>query len=43
MKITNVEDGKKKVYVQLNDVMMLMKLDGSIPVEVMNKIFVMYL
>lgn len=39
MKITNVEDGKKKIYVQLNDVMMLMQLDGTIPVEVMNKIF----
>lgn len=39
MKIVNIEDGKKKVYVQLNDVMMLMQLEGTIPTEVMNKIF----
>ena len=39
MKIVNVENGKKKVYVQLNDVMMLMQLDGTIPAEVMEKIF----
>lgn len=39
MKIVNIEDGKKKVYVQLNDVMMLMQLDSLIPVEVMDKIF----
>ena len=39
MKIVNIEDGKKKVYVQLNDVMMLMQLDGTIPAEVMEKIF----
>lgn len=39
MKIVNIEDGKKKVYVQLNDVMMLMQLDDTIPAEVMKKIF----
>lgn len=39
MKIINIEDGKKKVYVQLNDVMMLMQLDSLIPAEVMEKIF----
>lgn len=39
MKIVNIENGKKKVYVQLNDVMMLMQLDGTIPAEVMEKIF----
>lgn len=39
MKIVNIEDGKKKVYVQLNDVMMLMQLDSLIPAEVMDKIF----
>jgi hypothetical protein len=39
MKIVNIENGKKKVYVQLNDVMMLMQFDSLIPVEVMDKIF----
>ena len=39
MKIINVEDGKKKAYVQLNDVMMMMQLDSLIPAEVMDKIF----
>ncbi len=39
MKIVNVEDGKKKVYVQLNDIMMMMQLDSLIPAEVMEKVF----
>lgn len=39
MKIFNIENEKMKVYVQLNDVMMLMHLDGTIPAEVMEKIF----
>ncbi len=39
MKIFNVENGNKKVYVQLNDVMMLMQFDGVIPAEVMEKHF----
>lgn len=39
MKIINIENKKKKVYVQLNDVMMLMQLDSFIPAEVMQKIF----
>ena len=39
MKIFNVDNGKKKVYVQLNDVMMLMQFDGIIPAEVMEKHF----
>ena len=39
MKVFNIEDGKKKVYVQLNDVMMLMQFDDVIPTEVMEKHF----
>ena len=39
MKVFNIENGKKKVYVQLNDVMMLMQFDGVIPAEVMEKHF----
>ncbi|MGN1371224.1 MAG: hypothetical protein ACI4XM_02990 [Candidatus Coprovivens sp.] len=39
MKIVNIENGNKKVYVQLNDVMMLMQLDSLIPAEVMDKVF----
>lgn len=39
MKIVNIEDGKKKVYVQLNDVMMLMQFGSPIPAEVMEKHF----
>ena len=39
MKVFNIENGKKKVYVQLNDVMMLMQFDGVIPSEVMEKHF----
>lgn len=39
MKIVNVEDGKKKVYVQLNDIMMMMQFGSPIPSEVMEKHF----
>ncbi len=39
MKIVNIEDGKKKVYVQLNDLMMMMQFDSLIPSEVMEKVF----
>ena len=39
MKIFNTEDGKKKVYVQLNDVMMIMQYESIIPAEVMAKHF----
>lgn len=39
MKIFNVENGKKKVYVQLNDIMMMMQFGSSIPSEVMEKHF----
>ena len=39
MKIVNIEDGKKKVYVQLNDIMMMMKFGSAIPSEVMEKHF----
>ena len=39
MKIINVEDGKKKVYVQLNDIMMMMQFGSPIPAEVMEKHF----
>ena len=39
MKIVNIENDNKKVYVQLNDVMMLMQLDSTIPDEVMDKVF----
>jgi hypothetical protein len=39
MKIVNVEDGKKKVYVQLNDIMMMMQFGSPIPAEVMEKHF----
>ena len=39
MKIVNIEDGKKKVYVQLNDIMMMMQFGSSIPAEVMEKHF----
>lgn len=39
MKIVNVENGKKKIYVQLNDVMMLMQFEETIPAEIFNKIF----
>ena len=31
MKIVNIEDGKKKVYVQLNDIMMMMQFGSPIP------------
>ena len=39
MKIFNVENGKKKVYVQLNDIIMLLNMDGvkCPPKEVMEK------
>lgn len=39
MKIVNIEDGKKKVYVQLNDIMMMMQFGSTIPSEVMEKHF----
>ena len=39
MKIVNIEDGKKKVYVQLNDIMMMMQFGSLIPGEVMKKHF----
>ena len=39
MKIVNIEDGKKKVYVQLNDIMMMMQFGSAIPSEVMEKHF----
>lgn len=39
MKIFNVENGVKKVYVQLNDIMMMMHFGSSIPSEVMEKHF----
>ena len=39
MKIVNIEDGKKKVYVQLNDIMMMMQFGSPIPSEVMEKHF----
>ena len=39
MKIVNVENGKKKVYVQNNDLMMMMQLGSVIPAEVMEKVF----
>lgn len=39
MKIVNIENGKKKIYVQLNDVMMLMHFEETIPAEVMEKVF----
>ena len=39
MKIFNVENGVKKVYVQLNDIMMMMQFGSPIPSEVMEKHF----
>jgi len=39
MKIFNVENGVKKVYVQLNDIMMMMHFGSAIPSEVMEKHF----
>ena len=39
MKIVNIENGKKKIYVQRNDLMMMMQLDSLIPAEVMEKVF----
>ena len=39
MKVFNIENGKKKVYVQLNDIMMLMHFGSTIPVEVMENHF----
>lgn len=39
MKIFNEENGVKKVYVQLNDIMMMMHLDSLIPSEVFDKVF----
>ena len=39
MKIFNIEDGNKKVYVQLNDIMMMMQYEHIIPGEVMSKQF----
>lgn len=39
MKIVNIENGKKKVYVQLNDIMMMMQFGSPIPHEVMEKHF----
>ena len=39
MKIVNIENGKKKVYVQLNDIMMMMQFGSPIPSEVMEKHF----
>ena len=39
MKIINIENGVKKAYVQLNDIMMMMQYGGIIPKEVMDKCF----
>ena len=39
MKIFNVENGVKKVYVQMNDIMMLTHSDISIPTSIFEKIF----
>ncbi len=39
MKIINFEDEKKVAYVQLNDIMMLMRTNSLIPAEVMEKCF----
>ena len=39
MKIFNEENGIKKVYVQMNDIMMLNQLDELIPASIYEKIF----
>lgn len=39
MKIFNEENGIKKVYVQMNDIMMLNQLDEPIPASIYEKIF----
>lgn len=39
MKIFNVENGVKKVYVQMNDIMMLTHSDISIPASIFEKVF----
>ena len=39
MKIFNVENGVKKVYVQMNDIMMLTHSDISIPASIIEKVF----
>ncbi len=39
MKIFNVENGTKKVYVQMNDIMMLIHSDISLPTTIIKKVF----
>ncbi len=39
MKIVNIEDGVKKVYVQKQDIMMMRRTNSLLPVEVMEKSF----
>ncbi len=39
MKIFNVENGVKKVYVQMNDIMMLTHSDKPIPASIFEKVF----
>lgn len=39
MKIFNVEDGKKKVYVQMNDITMLSQAVDSVPASILGKIY----
>lgn len=39
MKIFNIENGKEKVYVQLNDMMMLNNSDEVIPASIYEKVF----
>ena len=39
MKIFNTENGVKKVYVQMNDIMMLNQTDMPIPTSIYEKVF----
>lgn len=39
MKIFNIEDNKKKVYVQRRDLRLMLEFNSLIPVEVMNEVF----
>lgn len=38
MKIFNIENGKKKVYVQLEDIQVLLKTDQYIPISIFDKV-----